>query len=48
MSLTSSMEDYLEAVLVLQKQKGLCPLCRCIRVFRGYKALCKQSCKRTF
>lgn len=28
--------------------KGVCPLCRCIRVFRGYKALCKQSCKRTF
>ena len=46
MSLTSSMEDYLEAVLVLQKQKGYA---RCVDVsefFRGYKALCKQSCKR--
>ena len=30
MSLTSSMEDYLEAVLVLQKQKGYA---RCKRTF---------------
>ena len=22
--------------------KGVCPLCRCIRVFRGYKALCRE------
>ena len=45
MSLTSSMEDYLEAVLVLQKQKGYA---RCVDVSEFYKALCKQSCKRTF
>ena len=26
MALTSAMEDYLEAVFMLQKQKWLCPL----------------------
>ena len=57
MPLTSSMEDYLEAVLVLQQQKGLCPLRRRGRVFgckkpsvsRAVKELSKKKCliKRT-
>lgn len=33
MSLTSSMEDYLEAVLVLQKQKGYA---RCVEIGRAH------------
>ena len=52
MSLTSSMEDYLEAVLVLQKQKGYA---RCVdvseflgvtkpSVSRAVKELSKKKC----
>lgn len=47
MSLTSSMEDYLEAVLVLQQQKGLCSLRRRGRVFGCKKAFCEPGCQRT-
>ena len=48
MSLTSSMEDYLEAVLVLQKQKGYA---RCVDVseFLGVtKPSVSRAVKRTF
>lgn len=46
MSLTSSMEDYLEAVLVLQQQKGYA---RCVDVaeFLDVKTFCEPGCQRT-
>ena len=47
MPLTSSMEDYLEAVLVLQQQKGYA---RCVDVAEFLdvkKAFCEPGCQRT-
>lgn len=37
MTLTSSMEDYMEAVLIIQKA-WICSLCKCGRAIRCYKA----------
>lgn len=42
-SLTSSMEDYLEAVLVLQQKTRLYPVCGCSRVFRRDEAFCEPG-----
>lgn len=41
-SLTSSMEDYLEAVLVLQQKHGYIR-CGCSRVFRRDEAFCEPG-----
>ena len=43
MPLTASMEDYLEAILVLQQQKRLCSLCRCGGIFRRDEAFCEPG-----
>lgn len=47
MPLTSSMEDYLEAVLVLQQQKGYVRCVDVAELFGCKKAFCEPGCQRT-
>ena len=45
MALTSSMEDYLEAVLILHQKRGSVRGVDIAVTFRGYKAFCKPGCQ---
>ena len=45
MALTSAMEDYLEAILMVKQQHGLCSMRRCCRAIRGEKPSVSRAVK---